>query len=133
MPVYLPIVIVLTVLVPVLVYFEIKKQKKPIYIIKPVCTLLIITAALLSLTLPGHSGAYTFSIVLGLILGSIAEIGFVQSMLAGATYRFPMLRLFHNKLSWILIGMVVASTAWPYFAAYRRRGSHLKQAKEQNE
>jgi len=68
MPVYLPIVIVLAVLVPVLVYFEIKKQKKPIYIIKPVCTLLIITAALLSLTLPGHSGAYTFSIVLGLIL-----------------------------------------------------------------
>lgn len=68
MPVYLPIVVVLVVLVPVLVYFEIKKQKKPIYIIKPVCTLLVIAAALLSLTLPGHSGAYTLSIVLGLLL-----------------------------------------------------------------
>jgi uncharacterized membrane protein YhhN len=68
MPVYLPIIVSLAVLVPVLVYFEIKKQKKPIYGIKPVCTLLIITAALLSLTLPGHSQAYTLFIVLGLVL-----------------------------------------------------------------
>jgi putative tricarboxylic transport membrane protein len=71
-------------------------------------------------------------IVLGLILGSIAEIGFVQSMLAGATYKFPIVRLFQNHLSWVLIAMVVASAAWPYFAAYRRRRSRLKQAKEQN-
>jgi len=68
MPVYLPFVVVLAVMVPVLVYFEIKKQKRPIYIIKPICTLLVIAAALFSLTLPGHSGAYTLSIVLGLLL-----------------------------------------------------------------
>ena len=74
MPVYIPIVVVLAVLVPVLVYFEIKAQKRPIYVIKPVCTLLIITAALLSLTLPGHSETYTLSIVVGLLLSLGGDI-----------------------------------------------------------
>jgi len=74
MPVYLPIVVVLAVLVPVLIYFEIKKQKKGIYALKPVCTLLIISTALLSLTLPGHSEAYTLSIVLGLLLSLGGDI-----------------------------------------------------------
>lgn len=60
-------------------------------------------------------------IVLGLILGGIAEVGYVQSTLGGAAYRFPFLRLFENPLSWILIGMVVFSAAWPYLAALYRR------------
>ena len=60
-------------------------------------------------------------IVLGLILGSIAEVGFVQTMLGGAAYKFPFLRLFEDPLSWILIGMVVFSAAWPYLAALYRR------------
>ena len=60
-------------------------------------------------------------IVLGLILGGIAEVGYVQSTLGGAAYRFPVLRLFENPLSWILIGMVLFSAAWPYLAALYRR------------
>ncbi|MBN1881927.1 MAG: lysoplasmalogenase [Deltaproteobacteria bacterium] len=74
MPVYLPIIVVLAVLVPLLVYFEIKKQKKWIYVLKPICTVLIITAALLSLTLPGHVRIYTLSIVLGLLLSLVGDI-----------------------------------------------------------
>jgi putative tricarboxylic transport membrane protein len=61
-------------------------------------------------------------IVLGLILGTIGEVGYVQAMLGGAAYRFPQLRLFENPLSWVLITMVVVSAAWPFLAAlYRRR------------
>ena len=60
-------------------------------------------------------------IVLGLILGSIAEVGYVQTMLSGAAYRFPVLRLFEDSLSWILIGLVVFSAAWPYLIKFYRR------------
>lgn len=60
-------------------------------------------------------------IVLGLILGGIAEMGFVQTILSGAAYRFPVLRLFQNPLSWILITLVVVSAAWPYLSAIFRR------------
>jgi len=60
-------------------------------------------------------------IVLGLILGTIAEVGFVQTMLGGAAYRFPVLRLFENPLSHILIAMTAFSAAWPYLQALYRR------------
>ena len=60
-------------------------------------------------------------IVLGLILGEIAEVGFVQTMLGGAAYRFPVLRLFENGLSHILIGITVLSLAWPYLSGWFRR------------
>jgi putative tricarboxylic transport membrane protein len=73
-------------------------------------------------------------IVLGLILGGIAEIGFVQAMLTGMAYKYPVVRLFQNQLSWILIGMVLVSAAWPYFAAFRRHRSRKKQMeKERNQ
>lgn len=60
-------------------------------------------------------------IVLGLILGAIAEMGYVQSMLGGMAYRFPQLRLFQNPLSWILIAIVVVSAAWPFILILLRR------------
>lgn len=60
-------------------------------------------------------------IVLGLILGAIAEVGYVQSMLGGMAYRFPQLRLFENPLSWILIAIVVVSAAWPFILILLRR------------
>jgi putative tricarboxylic transport membrane protein len=66
-------------------------------------------------------GIHPAPIVLGLILGSIAEVGFVQTMLGGAVYRFPFLRLFENPLSWVLIVMVAVSGAWPYLAVLLRR------------
>lgn len=66
-------------------------------------------------------------IVLGLILGSIAEIGYVQAMLYGAAYPYPVLKLFENPLSHILIAMTVLSIAWPYLSQVYRR---MKQRKK---
>jgi putative tricarboxylic transport membrane protein len=60
-------------------------------------------------------------IVLGLILGNIAEMGYVQTILTGQAYQYPFLKLFGNGLSHILIGMIVLSTAWPYLSALKRR------------
>ena len=60
-------------------------------------------------------------IVLGLILGSIAEMGFVQTILGGQADAYPFLRLFVNPLSHILIGMIIFSAAWPYLAPLYRR------------
>lgn len=69
-------------------------------------------------------------IVLGLILGSIAEIGFVQSLLRGTAYPYPILKLFENPLSHILIAMTVLSVAWPYLSVLYRRFKQQKKAKE---
>jgi putative tricarboxylic transport membrane protein len=60
-------------------------------------------------------------IVLGLILSTIAEVGYVQAILGGASYRFAQLRLFENPLSWILISLVVVSAAWPFLITLYRR------------
>lgn len=60
-------------------------------------------------------------IVLGLILGAIAEVGYVQAMLGGMAYRFPQARLFENLLSWVLIAIVVVSAAWPFILILLRR------------
>jgi len=60
-------------------------------------------------------------IVLGLILGAIAEVGYVQAILGGMAYRVPQVRLFENPLSWILIGIVVVSAAWPFILILLRR------------
>lgn len=70
-------------------------------------------------------------IVLGLILGSIAEMGYVQTILGGQIYAFPVLRLFVNPLSHILIGMTLFSVAWPYLAPlYRRLKNKSKDSPE---
>ncbi|MEJ5357767.1 MAG: hypothetical protein WHT06_03765 [Desulfobacterales bacterium] len=51
--------------------------------------------------------------MLGRILGTIAEVGYVQAILGGMTYAVPKLRLFENPLSWMLIVLVAVSAAWP--------------------
>lgn len=60
-------------------------------------------------------------IVLGLILGNIAEMGYVQTILGGQASPYPVLKLFENGLSHILIGMILFSALWPYFSALKRR------------
>lgn len=55
-------------------------------------------------------------IVLGLILGTIAEQGYVQTVLGGMAMEVPQLRLFANPLSQVLIALVVLViiwTSWP--------------------
>jgi putative tricarboxylic transport membrane protein len=60
-------------------------------------------------------------IVLGLILGKIAEMGYVQTILSGQASQYPVQKLFENTLSHILIGMILFSAAWPYLSALKRR------------
>jgi putative tricarboxylic transport membrane protein len=55
-------------------------------------------------------------IVLGLILGKIAEIGYVQTILGGQAYTYPFLRLFENTLSHIIIVLIIFSAAWPFIS-----------------
>jgi len=66
-------------------------------------------------------GAAPAPIVLGLILGEIAEVGYVQAVLGGQAYAYPALRLIENPLSQILIAMTIFSAAWPYLTALVRR------------
>lgn len=61
------------------------------------------------------------TIVLGLILGGIAEMGYVQTTLGAVTYRYPFLKLFESGLSQVLIGLTVLSILTPVFTWYLRR------------
>jgi putative tricarboxylic transport membrane protein len=66
-------------------------------------------------------GFHPAPIVLGLILGRIAETGFVQSMLMGSAYAYPALRLFEGPLSKLLIALSVLAILWPYFTEWQKR------------
>lgn len=66
-------------------------------------------------------GIASAPIVLGLILGQIAEQGYVQSVLTGMAYAVPQLRLVENPLSQILIVLVVFAIAGPLLFGFRQR------------
>lgn len=65
-------------------------------------------------------GFHPAPIALGLILGPIAETGFVQATLMGSSLTYPFLKLFESPLSRILIGLSVLAIVWPYFTAWRQ-------------
>jgi len=60
-------------------------------------------------------------IVLGLILGTIAEQGYVQTILGGMAMDIPQLRLLENTLSQILIVLTVAVIGWTAWPKRQRR------------
>ncbi len=66
-------------------------------------------------------GVAAAPIVLGLILGQIAEIGYVQTILGGQAYTYPILRLFENSLSHIIIVLMVLSAAWPFISSVYKK------------
>jgi putative tricarboxylic transport membrane protein len=66
-------------------------------------------------------GVASAPIVLGLILGQIAEQGYVQSILTGMAYSVPQLRLLENPLSQILIALVILAIAGPLLLGLRQR------------
>lgn len=72
------------------------------------------------LSLAGISAA---PIVLGLILGSIAETGLVQGMLTAQGEPQPWLTFFTRPLSLVLIALTLVSLAWPFVRAQRERRS----------
>ncbi|WP_163559304.1 tripartite tricarboxylate transporter permease [Halomonas sp. NO4] len=68
-------------------------------------------------------GIHPAPIVLGLILGGIAEQGYVQTMLAAVVDPIPWLRLVHNPLSMVLAGLVVLATTTVLLPAWLERRS----------
>jgi putative tricarboxylic transport membrane protein len=66
-------------------------------------------------------GVGSAPIVLGIILGVIAETGFVQSLLLGAAYPYPILKLFENPLARVLIALTLLSLISPYLSGWLRR------------
>lgn len=66
-------------------------------------------------------GFHPAPIVLGLILGPIAEVGLVQAMLIGQAYDNPAVMLFRNPLSKILIGLTLVFLVSPYISQWFRR------------
>jgi putative tricarboxylic transport membrane protein len=70
------------------------------------------------LSLAGISSA---PIVLGLILGTIAETGLVQGLLTAQGETLPWLTFFTRPLSLVLIALTVASVVLPMLSARRKR------------
>ena len=60
-------------------------------------------------------------IVLGLILGTIAEQGYVQSILGGMALDIPQMRLVQNPLSQVLIAIIVLVIGWAAWPRNLRR------------
>ncbi len=58
---------VLAVLVFFLVRAEILKKRRPVYVIKPLSTLLVIAVALLSFLEPAHNAIYSVGVLVGLL------------------------------------------------------------------
>jgi putative tricarboxylic transport membrane protein len=71
-------------------------------------------------------GFHPAPIALGLILGPIAETGFVQSMLMGSAYTVPALKLFESPLSQVLIALSVLAVAWPLLTSWRQRRRSMR-------
>lgn len=61
-------------------------------------------------------GFHPAPIVLGLILGPIAEVGFVQAMLIGQAHAVPASMLVRNPLSDVLIGLILIFLTGPIVA-----------------
>ena len=60
-------------------------------------------------------------IVLGLILGPIAERGFVQGHLIGGARGSVMAEFFGRPISLVIIGFIVLGLLWPWWSARRAR------------
>jgi putative tricarboxylic transport membrane protein len=66
-------------------------------------------------------GFHPAPIALGLILGPIAETGFVQARLMGSALPWPYMKLFESPLSQMLIALSVLAIVWPMFTTWRQR------------
>lgn len=66
-------------------------------------------------------------IVLGLILGPIAEQGFVQGYLIGNARGAVFETFFGRPISMVIIALILVATLYPLIAALRRRGRPLRE------
>jgi putative tricarboxylic transport membrane protein len=67
----------------------------------------------------GRLGLSASPIVLGLILGSIAERGFVQGHLIGGAKGSVLAEFFARPISMAIIAFIVLGLLWPWWAARR--------------
>lgn len=70
-------------------------------------------------------GIQAAPIVLGLILGGIAEQGYVQTMIAAVVDPIPWLRLVNNPLSKVLAGLVLLGAATALLPAWLERSGRM--------
>jgi putative tricarboxylic transport membrane protein len=66
-------------------------------------------------------------ITLGLILGPIGEMGFVQALLMGQMLPNKWLIFFNRPLSWVLIVLSVVSLCWPLLIRQFAKGWKIKE------
>ena len=71
----------------------------------------------------GLVGISAAPIVLGLILGTIAEEGLVQGLLTATGDAHPWMSFFTGPISLVLIAMTLGSLLWPVVQWFRRRRS----------
>lgn len=96
----------LAIAVILLIHAEFRKDQRRIYVIKPLCTLLVIAMAVLSLRLPAHNSTYSLGVLLGLLFsfgGDLAlmfqenrrafMLGLVLFLLAHVVYALVFARL----------------------------------------
>ncbi len=74
-------------------------------------------------------GFHPGPVTLGLILGPIGEMGFVQSLLMGKTLPHTWMIFFNRPLSWILILMSGLSLCWPLIAGKLVRVNPLERTR----
>ncbi|MCO7247539.1 tripartite tricarboxylate transporter permease [Halomonas sp. Mc5H-6] len=77
-------------------------------------------------------GIQAAPIVLGLILGGIAEQGYVQTLMAAVVDPIPWLRLVSNPLSMVLAGMVLLGAATALVPIWLARKGLLDKVEEDN-
>jgi putative tricarboxylic transport membrane protein len=75
-------------------------------------------------------GIQAAPIVLGLILGGIAEQGYVQTLMAAVVDPIPWLRLVSNPLSMVLAGLVVLGAATALVPMWLARKGLLDKVEE---
>ena len=75
-------------------------------------------------------GIQAAPIVLGLILGGIAEQGYVQTLMAAVVDPIPWLRLVSNPLSMVLAGMVLLGAATALVPMWLARKGLLDKVEE---
>jgi putative tricarboxylic transport membrane protein len=78
-------------------------------------------------------GLQAAPIVLGLILGGIAEEGYVQTLMGAVADPIPWLRLFHNPLSMVLAGLVALGAATALLPRWLERKGLLDQVEDDKE
>ncbi|MGD8399037.1 MAG: lysoplasmalogenase [Anaerolineae bacterium] len=122
---------VIATTVTLLVWAQFRDDQRQVYLWKPLSTLLVIAVALLSLAQPGAQPAFTWWVVLGLVLslgGDVALMfdsaraflaGLVLFLLAHVVYAVALILLDGFHAQDLIIGAILAAIAIPVYLYLR--------------